>query len=170
MQNPVATLGWERLHKPPYSPDLAPSDFHLFPALKKNLAGRRFGSNAEVKQSLNALRLSRERYKAPPPEAEILANALRRPFVQQFYMQSLKQEKSSNLRRAETMPAKIPLRHWGTLNSRRAASTLVWLVEGRCLPPQGFLPLNRGGTEQNGTVTCMVLKAKANGRRKNSSP
>ncbi|GFT04958.1 uncharacterized protein TNCV_4744941 [Trichonephila clavipes] len=32
--------------------------------------------------------------------------------------------------------------------------------------PQGFLPLNWGGTEQKRTVTCMVLKAKANDRRK----
>ena len=52
MQNHIATLGWKRLHHPPYSPDLAPSDFHLFPALKKNLGGRRFGSNTEVKQAV----------------------------------------------------------------------------------------------------------------------
>ncbi|GFV87629.1 uncharacterized protein TNCV_779131 [Trichonephila clavipes] len=63
----------------------------------------------------------------------------------------------------------------GTLNSHRAASPLVWLVEGeeRWETPvhlQGFLPLNWGGTEQNRTVTCMTLKAKANDRRKNSSP
>ncbi|GFT31172.1 uncharacterized protein TNCV_3645681 [Trichonephila clavipes] len=69
----------------------------------------------------------------------------------------------------------VPLRHGGTLNSCRAASPLVWLVEGEeCweVPghPQGFLPLNWGGTEQNRIVTCMVLKAKANDRRKNASP
>ena len=28
--------GWEILEHPPYSPDLAPSDFHLFPNMKKN--------------------------------------------------------------------------------------------------------------------------------------
>ncbi|GFT29001.1 histone-lysine N-methyltransferase SETMAR [Trichonephila clavipes] len=50
MQNPIATFCWERLHPPPYSPDLAPRGFYLFPALKKNLTGKRFGSNAEVKQ------------------------------------------------------------------------------------------------------------------------
>ncbi|GFT02536.1 uncharacterized protein TNCV_1487521 [Trichonephila clavipes] len=62
----------------------------------------------------------------------------------------------------------------GTLNNRQAASPLVWLVEGEermevPVHPQGFLPLNWGGTEQNRTVTCMVLKAKTNDRRKNSS-
>ncbi|GFV53022.1 HTH_Tnp_Tc3_2 domain-containing protein [Trichonephila clavipes] len=54
----------------------------------------------------------------------------------------------------------VPLRHGDTLNRRRAASPVVWLVEG----DQGFLPLNWGGTEQKRTVTCMVLKAKANDR------
>jgi len=31
-----------------YSPDLAPSDYHLFPGLKKELKGRYFSSDAEV--------------------------------------------------------------------------------------------------------------------------
>ncbi|GFT61221.1 uncharacterized protein TNCV_1613751 [Trichonephila clavipes] len=58
---------------------------------------------------------------------------------------------------------------------RRATSPLVWLVEGEERweapdHPQGFLPLNWVGTEQNCTVTCIVLKAKANDRRKNSCP
>ncbi|GFX49918.1 histone-lysine N-methyltransferase SETMAR [Trichonephila clavipes] len=52
MHNHIATLGWERLHPPPYSPDLATSDFYLFPALKKNLAQSRFGRNVEVKQAI----------------------------------------------------------------------------------------------------------------------
>ncbi|GFW70445.1 histone-lysine N-methyltransferase SETMAR [Trichonephila clavipes] len=52
MQNHFATLSWERLHHSPCSPDLALSDFHLFPALKENLAGKGFGSNAEVKQTV----------------------------------------------------------------------------------------------------------------------
>ncbi|GFU40155.1 uncharacterized protein TNCV_5092921 [Trichonephila clavipes] len=52
----------------------------------------------------------------------------------------------------------------GTLNSRRAASPLVRLVEGTD-HPQSVLPLNWGGIEPNRTVTCMVLKATANDRR-----
>jgi hypothetical protein len=35
-------------YHPPYSPDLAPSDYHLFPGLKKQLKGRHFSSEAEV--------------------------------------------------------------------------------------------------------------------------
>ncbi|GFX11303.1 uncharacterized protein TNCV_2803671 [Trichonephila clavipes] len=49
------------------------------------------------------------------------------------------------------------------LNSRLAASPLGGLVEGKERwetpdQPQGFVPLNWGGTEQNLTVTCMVLR------------
>ena len=33
------------LPHPPYSPDLAPSDFHLFPKLKEHLKGERFSCN-----------------------------------------------------------------------------------------------------------------------------
>lgn len=40
-------LGFELLPHPPYSPDLAPSDY-LFADLKKMLAGKKFGSNEEV--------------------------------------------------------------------------------------------------------------------------
>ncbi|GFW96806.1 histone-lysine N-methyltransferase SETMAR [Trichonephila clavipes] len=47
--NHITALGCERLHHQTYCPDLALSDFHLFPALKKNLAGRPFVSNAEFK-------------------------------------------------------------------------------------------------------------------------
>jgi histone-lysine N-methyltransferase SETMAR len=37
---------------PPYSPDLAPSDFHLFTHLKQFLGGTRMGSNEEVKKTV----------------------------------------------------------------------------------------------------------------------
>ncbi|EFN80260.1 Histone-lysine N-methyltransferase SETMAR, partial [Harpegnathos saltator] len=33
---------YELLEHPAYSPDLAPSDYYLFPNLKKFLAGKRF--------------------------------------------------------------------------------------------------------------------------------
>ncbi|GFV02375.1 transposable element Tcb1 transposase [Trichonephila clavipes] len=61
-------------------------------------------------------------------------------------------------------------RHGGALNSRRAVSLLVRLVEGeeRWEAPdhsQGVLPLNWGETELNRSVTCMILKAMANDGR-----
>uniref|UniRef100_A0A4W6CBK6 Histone-lysine N-methyltransferase SETMAR n=1 Tax=Lates calcarifer TaxID=8187 RepID=A0A4W6CBK6_LATCA len=43
------TLGWELLPHPPYSPDLAPSDFHLFGPLKAFTRGTKFESDDEVK-------------------------------------------------------------------------------------------------------------------------
>ncbi|GFX41762.1 uncharacterized protein TNCV_388751 [Trichonephila clavipes] len=65
----------------------------------------------------------------------------------------------------------VPSLHGGALNNRQAASPLARLEEGeeRCkVPdhPQGVLPQNWGETEQNRTVTCMVLKDKANDLRK----
>lgn len=47
-------LRYELLHHPPYSPDLAPCDFFLFPNLKKWLGGKRFTSNEEVIAETNA--------------------------------------------------------------------------------------------------------------------
>jgi len=41
-------LHYELLEHPPYSPDLAPSDFYLFPKLKLFLAGQRFSSNHDA--------------------------------------------------------------------------------------------------------------------------
>jgi len=41
-------LGLQCLDHPPYSPDLVPSDYHLFSGLKKQLKGRHFSSDAEV--------------------------------------------------------------------------------------------------------------------------
>ena len=46
-QKKVAYLGFQCLDLPPYSPDLAPSDYHLFPGLIKQLKGRHFSSEAE---------------------------------------------------------------------------------------------------------------------------
>jgi len=40
--------GFRILPHPPYSPDLAPSDFFLFPNLKSDLRGRRFNSDDDV--------------------------------------------------------------------------------------------------------------------------
>ena len=44
----LAYLGFQCLDHPPYSPDLALSDYHLFPGLKKRLKNRHFSSDPEV--------------------------------------------------------------------------------------------------------------------------
>ena len=43
-QKKLAYLGFHFLDHPPYSLDLAPLDYHLFPGLKKQLKGRHFSS------------------------------------------------------------------------------------------------------------------------------
>jgi histone-lysine N-methyltransferase SETMAR len=47
-QKKLACLGFHCLDHPPYSPDLAPSDYRLFPGLKKQLKCCNFSSDAEV--------------------------------------------------------------------------------------------------------------------------
>jgi len=47
-QKKLAHLGFQCVAHPPYSPDLAPSDYHLFSGLEKQLKGRHFSSDAEV--------------------------------------------------------------------------------------------------------------------------
>ena len=47
-QKKLVHLGFQCLDHPPSSPDLARSDYHLFPGLKKQLKGRHFSSKAEV--------------------------------------------------------------------------------------------------------------------------
>ncbi|GFX38540.1 uncharacterized protein TNCV_3206081 [Trichonephila clavipes] len=68
----------------------------------------------------------------------------------------------------------MPLQHGDTLNSRRTVCPLLKLVEREERweaydHPQGILSQNWGGTEQNRTVICMVLKATANDRPTTSS-
>ena len=47
-QKKLAYRGFQCLDHPPYSPDLAPLDYHLFHVLKKQLKGHHFSSDAEV--------------------------------------------------------------------------------------------------------------------------
>jgi hypothetical protein len=48
----IQKLKWNVVPHPPYSPDLAPSDYHLFDPLKEHLGGKRFCSNEEVIQDV----------------------------------------------------------------------------------------------------------------------
>ncbi|GFX44862.1 uncharacterized protein C05D11.1 [Trichonephila clavipes] len=43
---------WDVFQHPPYSPDLAPSDYHLFTAMKKWLGGKHFADDAELKNAV----------------------------------------------------------------------------------------------------------------------
>jgi len=49
----LVKIGWDILEHPPYSPDLAPSDYHVFPALKEHLSGQRFENDEEVTEAVN---------------------------------------------------------------------------------------------------------------------
>jgi len=44
----LAYLGFQCLDHPPHSLDLAPSDYHLFPGLIKQLKGPNFSTDLEV--------------------------------------------------------------------------------------------------------------------------
>ena len=46
-------LNWEVLPHPTYSPDIAPSDYHLFRSLLNALTGTTFGTEAELKNWLD---------------------------------------------------------------------------------------------------------------------
>jgi len=48
----VQQLGFELLQHP-HSPDLAPSDYHIFGPLKEALHGRRIISDEEVKEAVH---------------------------------------------------------------------------------------------------------------------
>ena len=46
----LETLKWEVLSHPPYSPNVAPSNYHLFRSMAQGLAYQRFRSHEEVKK------------------------------------------------------------------------------------------------------------------------
>lgn len=47
-QSEIGILGFETVDHPPYSPDLAPMDFRVFPVLKTDLKGRRFDTFTDL--------------------------------------------------------------------------------------------------------------------------
>ena len=48
VKNKLAAFNWEILTHPPYSPDLAPSDYYLFLSLKNSLHGKKFTSKEGI--------------------------------------------------------------------------------------------------------------------------
>jgi len=53
VQNYLETFNWEVLPYPVYSPDLAPSDYHLFSSMDHVLAERHFDSYEDVRKWLD---------------------------------------------------------------------------------------------------------------------
>lgn len=51
-QEKIRQLGWEVLPHPSYSPDIAPSDYHLFRSLEHNLRNRIFRNMEDVNSNL----------------------------------------------------------------------------------------------------------------------
>ena len=45
-------MGINTVCHPPYSPDLAPCDFWIFPKLKENLRGGRYGTIEDMKEAV----------------------------------------------------------------------------------------------------------------------
>jgi len=54
MVDTLRALKFEVLKHPPYSPDLAPSDFHLFGPMKENLQGQKFADDNEVMEAVQS--------------------------------------------------------------------------------------------------------------------
>ena len=48
----LLNLGWDIMPHPPYSPDLALFDYHLFRSLQNHLNGKKFDSNKAVRNEL----------------------------------------------------------------------------------------------------------------------
>ena len=47
-QHKILELPWELLPHPAYSPDLAPTDYHLFHSLQNHLQGKNFESREDL--------------------------------------------------------------------------------------------------------------------------
>ncbi|XP_076057162.1 histone-lysine N-methyltransferase SETMAR-like [Oratosquilla oratoria] len=52
VRDTIQQLGWETLCHPPYLPDLAPSDYHLFHSLDNHIRGKSFTNEADLRQAL----------------------------------------------------------------------------------------------------------------------
>ena len=50
----IHDLRWEVLTHPPYSPDLAPSDFHLFPTLQNFIKEKTYAKVGDIKTDISS--------------------------------------------------------------------------------------------------------------------
>ncbi|GFU65907.1 histone-lysine N-methyltransferase SETMAR [Trichonephila clavipes] len=125
------------VESPPFSPDLNPPDFFLFPRLKIALKGKRFDDIPDIQRNVTRL------FNSIPKE----------DFLQSFQdMVSVVHSYGRGLLRE---------------GYRRAASPLVRSEEEseRHLTDPRMFCQNWGGNEPKSKVTCMVLKATANDKR-----
>lgn len=60
VKNYLNTIGWDVLPHAPYSPDLAPSDYHLFRSMQHGLSEQHFTSYEEVKNWLSGWLASKD--------------------------------------------------------------------------------------------------------------
>jgi len=59
----IAKMGWEVLPHPSYSPDLAPSDYHLFGFVKDQLRGQRYETTEAIRKAVHqCLRMARTEF------------------------------------------------------------------------------------------------------------
>lgn len=58
----IQEAGFELVEHPPYSPDLAPSDFYLFPRLKEHLRGKKFDDDSDVMAAVEDFFESQDKY------------------------------------------------------------------------------------------------------------
>ncbi|KAG5321152.1 MOS1T transposase, partial [Pseudoatta argentina] len=79
----LETLKWEVLPHPPYSPDIAPSDFHLFRSMAHGLADRRFHSYEEAQKWIDSWIASKDMYcqKDGRKWSLVMGNTLNKMFV-----------------------------------------------------------------------------------------
>lgn len=80
-KNKVEELGWDRFDRPPYSPDLAPSDYHLFRSMQTDLYEKRFRNAEEVRKWVDEWIASKDKdffkrgiHKLPRRWLEVIAN------------------------------------------------------------------------------------------------
>jgi len=52
----LETLKWKVLPYPPYSPDIAPSDYHLFQSMMHGLSEQHFTSYEDIKNCIDSLK------------------------------------------------------------------------------------------------------------------
>ena len=77
----IKDFGWNRLDQPAYSPDLAPSDYHLFRSMQISLADVRFRNAEEVQKWVDDWIASKDEdffkrgiHKLPRRWEEVIAN------------------------------------------------------------------------------------------------